>query len=69
MFEDRVEDLARILRIAVGEQLHRALEIGEQDGHLLAFAFERGPRGANSLGEMFRGVRLGRRGPRHLVSA
>jgi len=36
----RVEDLARLLGIAVGEQLHRALEIGEQHGHLLALAFE-----------------------------
>ena len=37
--EDRVQDLARLLGIAVGEQLHRALEIGEQDGDLLAFPF------------------------------
>jgi hypothetical protein len=60
--EDRVEDLARFLGIAVGEQLHRALEIREEDGHLLPFAFERRLRGENSLGKMFRRVRLGRRG-------
>jgi eukaryotic-like serine/threonine-protein kinase len=30
--EDRVKELARLLGIAVGEQLHRALEIGEKDG-------------------------------------
>jgi hypothetical protein len=63
--EHRVEDLARFLGIAVGQQLHRALEIGEQDGHLLPFAFERGLRGEDSLGEMSRRVRVGRRGRRH----
>jgi hypothetical protein len=39
--EHRIENLARFLGIAVGEQLHRAFEVGEQDGHLLAFAFQR----------------------------
>jgi hypothetical protein len=29
-FEDRVEKLARLLRITVGEQLHRTLQVGEQ---------------------------------------
>ena len=40
VLEDRVEELARLLGIAVGEQLHRALEVGEQHRHLLALAFE-----------------------------
>ena len=40
--EDRVEELAGLLGIAVGEQLHRALEIGEEHGDLLALALERG---------------------------
>jgi hypothetical protein len=35
-FEDGVEERARLLGVAVGEQLHRALEIGEEHGHLLA---------------------------------
>jgi hypothetical protein len=39
--EHRVEDLACFLGIAVGEQLHRALEIGEEHGDLLALALER----------------------------
>ena len=38
--EDRVEELARLLGVAVGEQLHRALEVGEEDRDLLALAFE-----------------------------
>jgi hypothetical protein len=36
-----VKDLSSLLRIAVCEKLHRALEIGEQHGHLLTLAFER----------------------------
>jgi hypothetical protein len=40
-FEDRVEDPSCFLGIALGEQLHRALEVGEEDRDLLAFAFER----------------------------
>ena len=40
--EHGVEELARLLGIAVGEQLHRALEVGEEDGDLLALALERG---------------------------
>ena len=37
--EDGIEDLPRLFRIAVGEELHRALEVGEQHGHLLALTF------------------------------
>src|SRR5262249_47943272 len=40
VLEDGVKDFARFLRIAVGEQLHRAFEVGEEDGDLLALAFE-----------------------------
>jgi hypothetical protein len=54
--EDRVEDLARFLRIAICEQLHRAFQIGEEDGHLLALAFKRALRGEDLLGEVLRGV-------------
>ncbi len=38
--EDRVEELPRLLGITVGEQLHRALEVGEEDRDLLALALE-----------------------------
>ena len=41
VLEHGVEKLARLLGITVGEQLHGALEVGEEDGHLFAFAFER----------------------------
>ena len=46
--------------IAVGEQLHRALEIGEEHGDLLALAFEGALRGEDLLGEVLGGVGLGR---------
>jgi hypothetical protein len=56
-FEDGVEELARVLGIAVGEQLHRALQIGEEDRDLLALPFERALRGEDLLREMLGGVR------------
>jgi hypothetical protein len=53
-----LEELACVFRVAVGEELHRALEIGEQHRDLLPLAFERGLRGEDLLGEVPRGVRL-----------
>ncbi len=38
--EDGVENRARLFGITVGEQLHRALEVGEEDGHLFPLAFQ-----------------------------
>ena len=58
--EDRIEELPRLLGVAVGEQLHRALEVGEEHGHLLPFAFERALGGQDFLGEVLGGVGLGR---------
>ena len=59
VLEHGVEELARLLGVAVGEQLHRALEVGEEHGDLLALAFERGLGGEDLLGEMLGGVGLG----------
>jgi hypothetical protein len=39
--EDGIENLARLFGIAVAEQLHRALDVGEEDGDLLSLTFER----------------------------
>src|SRR5262245_47890875 len=58
-FEDGVEELARVLGIAVSHQLHRALEVGEEHGHLLALALERRLRIEDPLGEVFGSVRVG----------
>ncbi len=65
VLEDGVEDLARLLGIAFSEELHRALEIGEQHRHLLALAFEGSLGGEDLLGKVLRRVGLGR-GEAHL---
>jgi hypothetical protein len=57
-FEDRIEDLARFLRIAVGQQLHRALQVREQDRNLLALTLERSLRDEDLLDEVLRGIGL-----------
>ena len=58
-FEHGVEELARILGIAVGEQLHRPLQVGEQNRHLLALAFKGRLRVKDAFSEVLRGVVLG----------
>ena len=57
--EDGVEQLARFLGVAVGQELHGALEVGEQDGDLLPLALEGGLGGEDLLGEVLRRVGLG----------
>src|SRR5262249_2018678 len=54
-----VEDFARFLRITIREQLHRALEVGEEHRDLLALTFEGALGGEDLLGEVLRSVRLG----------
>jgi hypothetical protein len=55
-FENRVQELPRFLGVTVGQQLHRALEVGEQHRDLLALAFESGLRGQDAFGEVLGGV-------------
>ena len=62
--EDGIEDLARFPGIAIGEQPHRTLQVGEEYCHLLAFTFEGGLRRKNSFGEMLRRERVRRPGRR-----
>src|SRR5439155_13448415 len=57
--EDGIEDRARIFRIAIGQQLHRAFEIGEEHGHPLALSLQRCPGRKDALGQMLWGVRVG----------
>ena len=64
-FEHGVEELARLLGIAVGEQLHRALEVGEEHRDLLALALEGALRGEDPLGEVLGRVRLWGGEPRY----
>jgi hypothetical protein len=57
--EDGIEDLACFLGIAVGQQFHRALQVGEQHGDLLALALKRGLGDEDLLGEVLRCVGAG----------
>ena len=50
--QHRVEELARLLGIAVSQQFHRALQVGKEDGDLLALAFEGGLGGEDLLGQI-----------------
>ena len=55
--EHRTEELLGLFGVAVGQELHRPLQVGEEDRHLLALALERGLRGQNLLREMLGSVR------------
>jgi hypothetical protein len=57
--QHRVEELACFFGIAVGQQLHGALEVGEEYGDLLALAFEGGFRCQDFLDEVGWRVCLG----------
>jgi hypothetical protein len=54
--QHRVEELASLLGVAVGQQLHRALEIGKQHRDLLALALEGCAGGNDLLGQAAGGV-------------
>ena len=55
--EDGIEDAPGFLRVAVGQQLHGALEISEQDGDLLALAFQARTGLQDFFGQMGGGIR------------
>ena len=54
--EDWVEELPRFLGITVGQQLHGALQVGEQHGDLLTLACQSAPGSADLLGKIRWGV-------------
>ena len=58
--EHRVEELLRVLGVAVSKQLHRALDVGEQHGDLLPLTLEGCPRGEDLIGEVLGRVTRGR---------
>ena len=58
-FQHGIQELAGFLGVAVGQEFHRALEIGKQHRHLLAFAFQGTARGQNFLRQI--GGRVGQR--------
>jgi hypothetical protein len=55
-FEDRVEELPCFLRVALGEQLHGALQVGKEDGDLLALPFKGASGREDLFGQVVRGV-------------
>jgi hypothetical protein len=55
-----IQEPPGVLRIGVLDQRERALDVGEQHGDLLAFAFEGGARAEDPLGQMVRCVGLRR---------
>jgi hypothetical protein len=63
-FQHGVKEFTGLLGIAVGEQLHRALQIGEEDRDLLALAFQGRLGRQDLLGEVLGGVGLRRVEPR-----
>src|SRR5260370_758632 len=66
MMEDRVEELSRLLGIAVGQELHRPFQVCKQNGHLLALTFQRASRGEDLLNQVLGRVDMWRMelGPR-----
>jgi hypothetical protein len=57
-FEHGIEELPSVLGIAVGEEFHGPLQVGEQHRDLFALALEGALGGEDLLGEMLRGVGL-----------
>src|SRR5215468_8366264 len=62
--EHGIEDLARLLRVTIGQQLHRSFEVGEEHCDLFTLALEGGLGSKDFFGEMLRGVSAGRVEPR-----
>jgi hypothetical protein len=60
--QDRIEELSGLLRVTVGQELHGALQVREQHGHLLALAFQGSLRLEDLLGQVAGSVRLRRSG-------
>jgi hypothetical protein len=59
MLKDGIEKLPRFLRITVGQQLHRTLDVSKKNRDVFALTFERAFGSENLLGEV-----LGRIGSR-----
>jgi hypothetical protein len=60
-----IEESPGLFRITIGQQFHRALEVGKQHRDLLALAFQGAAGSQDLLGEIRRGVGQGCRGGRY----
>jgi len=58
--EHRSEELLCSLGVAVKKDLHRVLDIGEQNGDLFALALDAGPCAQDLIGQVLRGIAPGR---------
>ena len=56
-----VEQRARFLRIAIGDEFHRSFEVGEENGDELSFAFDGGGGGDQAFGAVGQPCRRRRR--------
>jgi hypothetical protein len=54
--EEALHDPVPCLGVDRLREIHRPLHVGEQDGHLLALAFEGAARGKDLLGEVLRRI-------------
>ena len=54
--QHRIEELTRLLRVTVGQEFHRALQIGEEHRDLFALTFERIAGGEDLLRQIGGGV-------------
>src|SRR5437660_5453241 len=59
VIENRVQELVGLLGVALREQLHRTLHVGEEDRDLLPLALKCGPRRQDALRQMLGGVGSG----------
>src|SRR5690348_4000958 len=57
-FQDWIKQFPHLLGIAVGEELHRALEVGKEHRHLFAFPFKGRLGDEDPLGEVLGRVNL-----------
>jgi hypothetical protein len=58
VLEDGIEELAGVLGARSARSSNRALEVGDEDGDLLALAFERAPGREDLLGEVLGGITM-----------
>jgi hypothetical protein len=58
--DDGIEQASGVFGIAVHQELHRALDVGEQHGNLLALALHRAARGEDTIGQVMRRVAASR---------
>jgi hypothetical protein len=54
--EHGIEELPRLFGIAICQELHRALQVGKEDGDLLSLAFQSRLGDENFLGQVPGGV-------------